>query len=352
MNGMPQGPMGQQLDGMEPYLPNRMIQNGGGGDGSRHALQDYQMQLMLLEQQNKKRLLQARREQDHIIQVPNPGAANSGPPGSGPPGGQVFAPSMSPSGSRGGGPSPNPADQMKRVGATPKMSQQGMPGSPMPDMQNRGSPTPNFDPSNGQMAQNMPQQFYSNMAGNVMARQPNSHPQFQMQMANMNPQQLEQLRLANGGRMPNGAAWPQGQQPMMQQPNPNQQSPQGMPATQQRHNNMPPPPAPAPEQQQRTQPSSPAQPPAPATPSQQPKSAPKGKKESAAQKKVRFSFPWFIIFPNPVNRRTHLKKLLLLLRPPRHPPQNPNPRRLLLPLPSPQWLLSLSKTELQAKQPA
>jgi hypothetical protein len=37
--------------------------NGLGG-GSNHALQDYQMQLMLLEQQNKKRLLMARQEQD------------------------------------------------------------------------------------------------------------------------------------------------------------------------------------------------------------------------------------------------------------------------------------------------
>jgi hypothetical protein len=162
----------------------------------------------------------------------------------------------------------------------------------MPDMQNRGSPGPNFDPSNGQIAPNMPQQFYSNMTGNGMARAPSSHPQFQMQMANMSPQQLEQLRLASGGRLPNGAAWPQGQQPMMQQSNANQQSPQGMPATQQRHNNMPPPPAPAPEPQQRTQSSSPAQPPAPPTPSHQPKAAPKGKKETAAQKKACFLFPF------------------------------------------------------------
>src|ERR1700712_152701 len=147
MNGMPQGAMGQQMDGMEQYAPNgRMIPNGTTGDG-RHALQDYQMQLMLLEQQNKKRLLQARREQDHIIQVPGGGPPNSGPPGSGPPG-QAFAPNMSPSGSRGGGPSPNPSEQMKRIAGTPKMAQQGMPGSPMPDMQNRSSPAPNFDPSN------------------------------------------------------------------------------------------------------------------------------------------------------------------------------------------------------------
>ncbi|KAM0402758.1 hypothetical protein ACHAPZ_004249 [Fusarium culmorum] len=37
------------------------------GSGSNHALQDYQMQLMLLEQQNKKRLMMARQEQDAIM---------------------------------------------------------------------------------------------------------------------------------------------------------------------------------------------------------------------------------------------------------------------------------------------
>lgn len=36
--------------------------------GNNHQLQDYQMQLMLLEQQNKKRLLQARQEQDSLNQ--------------------------------------------------------------------------------------------------------------------------------------------------------------------------------------------------------------------------------------------------------------------------------------------
>jgi hypothetical protein len=36
------------------------------GNHGNHALQDYQMQLMLLEQQNKKRLMMARQEQDNI----------------------------------------------------------------------------------------------------------------------------------------------------------------------------------------------------------------------------------------------------------------------------------------------
>lgn len=64
---------------------------GANGQPGNHALQDYQMQLMLLEQQNKKRLLMARQEQD----------------GPGPIG---YAPNMSPSGSR-GGPSPGPGGQ-------------------------------------------------------------------------------------------------------------------------------------------------------------------------------------------------------------------------------------------------
>lgn len=39
---------------------------GQPGNGN-HALQDYQMQLMLLEQQNKKRLMMARQEQDNLV---------------------------------------------------------------------------------------------------------------------------------------------------------------------------------------------------------------------------------------------------------------------------------------------
>ena len=42
---------------------------GGGqaGRGSNHALMDHQIQLLLLEQQNKKRLMMARQEQDTIL---------------------------------------------------------------------------------------------------------------------------------------------------------------------------------------------------------------------------------------------------------------------------------------------
>src|SRR5271169_5367804 len=45
---------------------NGAMQGPGGATGGNHALQDYQMQLMLLEQQNKKRLMMARQEQDNI----------------------------------------------------------------------------------------------------------------------------------------------------------------------------------------------------------------------------------------------------------------------------------------------
>jgi hypothetical protein len=44
--------------------------------GGNHALQDYQMQLMLIEQQNKKRLLLARQEQDNIENTSAVGVRN------------------------------------------------------------------------------------------------------------------------------------------------------------------------------------------------------------------------------------------------------------------------------------
>ena len=143
-------------------------QNGANNNGN-HALHDYQMQLMLLEQQNKKRLLMARQEQDNIRssdgQLVNPQGA--------------FAPPMSPQGSR-SGPSPNPND-MKREEA--KMGQMG---SPMPDgmPHGRGSPGPlNFNP------QNMPMEMIQKMqgmGGDAAAagqmpggiRPPSSHPSF------------------------------------------------------------------------------------------------------------------------------------------------------------------------------
>ncbi len=68
------------------------------------------MQLMLLEQQNKKRLMMARQEQDSMGGMPRDGPNGpGGPPG---PNGQPFQ-DTSPQGVRPGA-SPNPAEQMKR----------------------------------------------------------------------------------------------------------------------------------------------------------------------------------------------------------------------------------------------
>jgi hypothetical protein len=92
------------------------MQPGQNATGGNHALQDYQMQLMLLEQQNKKRLMMARQEQDIISR--GDGQMPIGP-GMQPPG-------MSP-GSR-TGTSPNPTEQMKRGAG----QMAGMPGSPAP----------------------------------------------------------------------------------------------------------------------------------------------------------------------------------------------------------------------------
>lgn len=280
LNNLPKGmnpgvqgsPMVQQgADGafMEQGGRGALVPPGQQPATGNHALQDYQMQLMLLEQQNKKRLLMARQEQDNISQVPQ---------GSAPMGQSGFPQAMSPSGNR-SGPSPNPADQMKR--GTPKMGQVGVPGSPMPDaIQNRGSPAPNFDPN--QIAPNMPSQFYAQMGAgpNGMMRPPSSHPGFNMgAMQNMNPQQLESFRQQNGGRMPNG--WPQPGPPhMMQQPGQQQgQQPPQMGTPRQPQNAMPPPPAPQAGEPARTQPSSPATQPAPPTPNQGNKANPKKKGE-------------------------------------------------------------------------
>lgn len=271
--GMPQQGM-ENTDMMSQQ--QRMANNvpAGGASNGNHALQDYQMQLMLLEQQNKKRLLMARQEQDNVNHMPAGSA----------PGGQIQfanAPAMSPSNSR-AGPSPNPNDQMKRISGAPKMGPGNMPGSPaMAGDMNRGSPVPGFDP-NG-VPPNMRHQAFVNQQG-MMNQPPSSHPNFNMQQqmaGNMNPQVEQQMRLAaQQGRLPN-SQWQPGQGPpnqMMQ--NPGQPGQIGTP---QLRNAMPPPPAPNSEQQ-RTQPSSPAQPAGPPTPSQPAKAAPKGKKEAAGKK--------------------------------------------------------------------
>jgi hypothetical protein len=253
-----------------------------GGTGGNHALQDYQMQLMLLEQQNKKRLLMARQEQDNLTRSDQPGVGQPGFQG------------MSPQGSR-AGPSPNPSDQMKR--GTPKLNQPGLPGSPMPDgsmpqAQQRNSPAA-MGFGQGQMPPDMTQGFYhqmKNLTDNVpngsAMRPPSSHPpNFNTQQ--MNSQQLEQMSMAQR-RALGGGNW-NGQQPG-QAPMMAQQHPQGPQAQQMgtpgQRNAMPPPQAPpAGNSNGRTQPSSPQPNQAPPTPQQTAKANPK-KKEGKEPRKV------------------------------------------------------------------
>ena len=225
---------------------------GQGGTNGNHALQDYQMQLMLLEQQNKKRLLMARQEQDSM--------ANPGMPG---PGG--FAQGMSPGGGgRGGDPSPNTGDMR----GTPKMNK-GM--SPNGDMGGRGSPQP------GMMNPGMvPEQLRAQViASGQMMRPPSSHPMGQPG-APLTQEQMMLMRSQNGQMMPNGN-WQPGQGPPMMPGQPGQ-GPPG-PNMTPRQQPMGPPPAPP----AGTNPSSPAQPPAPPTPSQATKAKP-GSKEAKGKK--------------------------------------------------------------------
>ena len=235
-----------------------------GAVGGNHALQDYQMQLMLLEQQNKKRLLMARQEQDTI------GGRPDGQPGM--PGAPGFPAGMSP-GSR-GGTSPGPNDTKR---GTPKMNQVGLPpggGSPMPDGSMRSSPAAmNF----GQMNPDI--YATSTMNGTPMRPPPSSNPGFPGQP--FNQQQMDSMARAqaNGRGMPNG--WQQGSQgqaPMMGQPQPQQPATMGTPQT--RNNEMPPP-AGVPATNGR--PASPAAP-QPPTPSTGNKANPKGKKETKERK--------------------------------------------------------------------
>lgn len=208
--------------------------------GSNHALQDYQMQLMLLEQQNKKRLMMARQEQDvggTTMQQPNnqggPGAPNG-------PGGQNF-PGASPPGGRNGA-SPNPSEQMKR--ASQQMGNAAMGGSPLPDgAQSRSSPN-----SMPFMGQNMdPNGQHFNMATMGMAgqmnggmRPPPGQP-FTPQMAAQaqHQQQMLAAAAAHQRQQAQGGGAMQWQGPNGQMPG--QGPPQGTP--QQRP--MPPPSAPA-----------------------------------------------------------------------------------------------------------
>lgn len=79
-------------------------------NSGNHALQDYQMQLMLLEQQNKKRLLMARQEQDRQLPPPEAPLGANG----------QSAPNTLPQISLAGGPLPNP-NEMASVPRVPAM---------------------------------------------------------------------------------------------------------------------------------------------------------------------------------------------------------------------------------------
>ncbi|KAI9889733.1 MAG: hypothetical protein M1814_005032 [Vezdaea aestivalis] len=269
--------------GMNPAVPN-----------GNHALQDYQMQLILLEQQNKKRLQQARQEQANggEMRSDQPGAPGGGQ-------GQVgqgnFA-ALSP-GSRNGN-SPNPSDQIKR--GTPKLNQAGIPGSPMGDgsmTQSRDSPNgpPMMfngaanDPASMLMYQQQMKNdgMMNNASGMLMRPPPSSHPA-NFQGGQMAPEFMA-ARARAAGQVPGQQNWQQGMggQPMMQNPSQGGQQPQPQQMGTPRQNNMPPPqavPAPGAANNARTQPSSPQSTVAPPTPQQTNKAAPKATKKAAAKK--------------------------------------------------------------------
>jgi len=254
MQGMNPGQFtdGMQLEMYNQRMAGQQMQGApGGGQSGNHALQDYQMQLMLLEQQNKKRLMMARQEQDNAV---NRDGQPMGMPGG-----------MSPSGSGRTGNSPNPVDQMKR---TPQMG--GLPGSPSAgDMAGRSPAGMNF--MNGMpTAEFNPAMFMKDGQAMVGPGGPNMRPPTSMDVQAMARQQ--QNRMNNQF---------QGGQPMMQQPSQGQPQPMGTPG---QRNEMPPPQAPAGNSAQRNQPGSPQGNPPP-TPSTANKAAPKSKKAKEENKK-------------------------------------------------------------------
>ncbi|KAL8662261.1 MAG: hypothetical protein Q9202_004866 [Teloschistes flavicans] len=279
--GMDLNAVGAEYFGPQMHMRAGMPNGNGVSNGGNHALQDYQMQLMLLEQQNKKRLLMARQEQETPRgpdgQPGMPGTANFvGPSG------------MSPSGSR-SGPSPGPNEQGKR--GSPKMGQGILPASPMPDgnmPQARGSPAASMTLGNnmqGDMFQmkNMNEGMAVMGSNSNMLRQaPSSHPTFNGQF---NPQQMAaEMQRRN---MPNGN-WqqgPQGQVPMMQPQAMSQPQQPAQMGTPQQRGNMPPPSGPPAGAAANGRSGSPAPPAAPATPLQTNKANPKGKKDAKDRKK-------------------------------------------------------------------
>ena len=247
---------------------------GPNGQGGNHALQDYQMQLMLLEQQNKKRLMMARQEQDNM-------SRDGGPPIAGQPG--MPPQGMSP-GSR-AGTSPNPTDQMKR--GAPQIGANGIPASPsagdgMP--QARGSPAGmNFAPGMPQDFNN--QMFMKNQMDGMGVQGVPGAPGMRPPTSMNGGMNMEAMARQQGGRIPSGGWQGNGQPPTMI-PQAQQPQPQAMGTPQPR--NMPPPSAPAAGNgtNQRNPPTSSPPGQAPPTPSSTNKANPKTKKDKGESKKV------------------------------------------------------------------
>ena len=222
---------------------------GNGGQSGNHALQDYQMQLMLLEQQNKKRLMMARQEQHDN----NPNGAQMQ--------GVNMQPGMSP-GSR-TGTSPNPGELHDVFSMHELTVPENMAGRSPAGMNFMGNMPGGFDAQMFTMDKNqMP------MGPGPQMRGPTSNADMTAAMR------------AQGGR----PGQFQGGQPMQQQ---------GSQAGQQigtPNRDMPPPQAPAGGSAQRNQGGSPSNNNAPPTPSTGNKPNPKGNKKGAAKedRKVKF----------------------------------------------------------------
>jgi hypothetical protein len=315
---MPNGPGGPQGQGspMVPqapdaatltnfYNPGEMAAGGmrqvnatpgQGAGGSNHALQDYQMQLMLLEQQNKKRLMMARQEQD-MGAMPRADGQQGGPAGPGGAGAPAGGPNAqnfqgnSPGGAARSGASPNPTEQMKRNAQ--QMGNTGM-GSPLPD--SRGSPGASMNFMSNQMDPNQAPHFFkgNGMENGMMnavqmngMRPPGAHPG-----QPFNPQLNQQQMMA---RQQQAAGAGQGGPQMQWQGGPNGQmpgatGPQGqVQGTPQQRAAMPPPSAPAGganNANARNTASPQATTAAPPTPQQANKANPKKKDTKAAKSKV------------------------------------------------------------------
>ncbi|KAF8540715.1 hypothetical protein BDD12DRAFT_564636 [Trichophaea hybrida] len=301
---MPQTSEGGLGGGMGDFYagPSSGMRTGLSGTGN-HALQDYQMQLMLLEQQNKKRLMQARQEQDHIATHGDGNRPNT------------YHQSMSPN-SR-AAPSPGPGG--KPMTGTPKIPNQVGPGSPLPDgqmgahVQQRNSPA-SAAGFNGQMSEGSHSMINYQMGNNGapngagMMRPPGG---FEGQMAQpgmagqMNPNMRAQQ--AGRGQQAGGIWHPQQQQqqqqmlqqqqgqPQSQQPGqPQQNQPPQQVGTPQPgrqnlpHTAMPPPQAPPNVPNTgRPAPASPQVTNHPPTPTQSNKPNPKGKTTREPAKKVK-----------------------------------------------------------------